>query len=65
MNDMRLETNLRYLKEVTSTAKAIIDATKEKDINEEDKRMFSKGTIERYTQKAKDIENNDEEMEIG
>jgi hypothetical protein len=66
MNDVRLEKNLGYLKEVTTTAKAIIEATKEKDINiQEDKRMFSKGTIEKYTQQTKDKENDEEEMEIG
>lgn len=62
MNDPRLEKNLTYLKDVMPTANAIIKATKEKESNREDKSMFSKDTIERYT---KDRENNEEEMEIG
>lgn len=65
--DARLAKNLGYLQEIMPTTKAIIAATKEHDranMDREDKRMFSKGTIEKYTQQTKDRENN-EEMEIG
>ncbi len=67
IGDARLARNLEYLQSMMPTAKAIITTTKEIDRNGMDKvdrRMFSKGTIEKYTQQTKDREN-EEEMEIG
>lgn len=62
--DAHVEKNLGYLSDIMTTTKAIIEeATKDKD--KEDKRMFSKGTIEKYTQQTKEQEKEEEEMEIG
>lgn len=68
IEDARLKNNLGCLIKVTKIAKAIMEKAKEKDKNDNDKRMFSEGTINKYTQQRQtedreDIES-EEEMEI-
>lgn len=60
IGDARLAKNLGYLQDIMPTTKAIIIASK-MNIDKADRRMFSKGTIEKYTQQTKDRENNEEE----
>ncbi|MCI8699902.1 MAG: hypothetical protein HFJ47_00995 [Clostridia bacterium] len=67
IGDARLAKNLGFLQEIMEITKSVILAVKEQGrviIGEEDRRMFSKETVEKYTQKAGDRQNN-EEMEIG
>lgn len=69
IEDKRLKDNLGYLSKVANTTKQIIESAQEKDRNDNNKRMFSEGTINKYTQQQQTEDREDmeseEEMEIG